>query len=90
MEDMADECWQDLEGERYGEPLPSGPRQTLMQLWEDDVWKPGVERDGRANTEGTEEWWVEELAEEEPTEEDSLYVRVHGGQQVLRERAGTE
>ena len=90
LEDMADECWQDLEGERYGEPLPNGSWQTLMQLWEDGVWKPDVERDGRANTEGTEEWWVEELAEEEPTEEDSLYVRVHGGPQVLRERAGTE
>ena len=62
----------------------------MMQLWEDGVWKPDVERDGRANTEGTEEWWVEELAEEEPTEEDSWCVRVHGGPQVLRERAGTE
>ena len=82
---MADECWQDLEGERYGEPLPNGSWQTLMQLWEDDVWKPDVETDGRANTEGTEEWWVEELAEEEPTEK-----IMHGGSQVLRERAGTE
>ena len=33
VEDMADECWQDLEGERDGEPLPNGSWQTLMQLW---------------------------------------------------------